>query len=95
MNYSYDQKALITALIETRIAPRTRSKSLRQSLISVQARMYADKLTESDLILLNSALELLLPDNPQDENKEQYRELVELFVATRQMLAAAPGEGDG
>ena len=92
MNYSHDQKALISSLLGTRIAPRTHSESLRQSLCSIQERMYADLLTESDLILLNSALELLLPDNPQDENKEEYRELVELFVVTRKMLASISGE---
>ena len=92
MNYSHDQKALITSLLETKIAPRTKSDSLRQTLLSVLDRLYADKLTESDLILLNSALELLLPDNPQDESKEEYRELVELFVMTRKLLAEAAEE---
>ena len=94
MNYSNDQKALISSLLATKIAPRTQSDSLRRSLLTVQERMNQNSLTESDLILLTSALEILLPDSPQDENKEEYRELVELFVTTRQMLADAASHGE-
>ena len=54
--------------------------------------MHAGKLTESDLILINSALELLLPASPVDENKEEYRELVEVFVAARTVLASFSAE---
>ena len=87
MQYTAEQKALISAMIGAKIAPRTRSASLRQALVEANENMYADKLTESDLLLINSALELLLPSSPTDENKEEYRELVEAFVVTRKLLA--------
>ena len=51
--------------------------------------MYDDALTESDLILLNSALELIVTDAPDNESKESWTELVELLIATRHMLNEA------
>ena len=86
MNYTKDQKDLIYHLLGTRIAPHTKSPSLRMSILKVSERMYDDALTESDLILLNSALELIVTNSPEDENKESWTELVELLVATRHMM---------
>ncbi len=86
MTYTNSQKNLISALIGTKITPRTKSASLRQSLMLVNEHLYSGELTVSDLILLNSALELLVPDAPEDENKEEYRELIEALMVTRGIL---------
>ena len=94
MDFTPDQKSLISTLIGTKIAPRTRSESLRRSMITANDNMHSGKLTESDLILINSALELLLPQSPVDENKEEYRELVEVYVAARTILASFPENED-
>lgn len=91
MQYTPEQKSLISAMIGTKIAPRTKSDSLRQSLLLANAHMYEDTLSETDLVLINSALELLLPESPMDENKEEYRELLEAFVVSRKMLAEISG----
>jgi len=45
--------------------------------------MYSDALTESDLILINSALELLTPATPEDSNKEEYRDLIEALIQSQ------------
>ena len=86
MNYTESQKNLISSLLGTKIAPRTKSASLRRSLEAANERMYGDALTASDLILLSSALELLVAPTPEDESKEEYRDLVEALVVTRGML---------
>ncbi len=87
MTYTPAQKDLISALIGTKIAPRTKSPSLRQSLVEANEKMYKDALTASDLILINSALELLVAPTPVDSNKEEYRDLIEALMVTRGMLA--------
>lgn len=89
MNYTEDQKDLIYHLLGTRIAPRTKSPSLRMSMLKISERMYDDALTESDLLLLNSALELIVTNTPENESKESWTELVELLVVTRGMINAA------
>lgn len=86
MNYSENQKDLMRHLLGTRIAPHTKSPSLRMTLLKAIERMYDDTLTESDLILLNSALELVVTNTPEDGSKESWTELVELLIATRHML---------
>jgi len=86
MNYTEGQKNLISSLLGTKIAPRTKSPSLRRSLEAANERMYGDALTSSDLILLSSALELLIAPTPEDSSKEEYRELVEALMVTRGML---------
>lgn len=91
MNYTESQKNLISSLLGTKIAPRTKSPSLRRSLEAANERMYGDALTESDLILLGSALELLVAPAPKDESKEEYRELVEALMVTRGMLREREG----
>lgn len=94
MDFTPDQKTLISMLIGTKIAPRTRSESLRRSLMAANENMHAGALTESDLILISSALELLLPQSPVDENKEEYRELVEVYVSARRLLSSASGKAE-
>ena len=89
MSYTTAQKNLISSLIGTKILPRTRSASLKDSLVAAHARMYDDDLTASDLLLLSSALELLITPTPADENKESYREMIEALMVTRAMLADA------
>ena len=89
MKYTENQKHLMRHLLGTRIAPRTKSPSLRMTLLKAIERMYDDALTESDLILLNSALELIVTDAPDNESKESWTELVELLIATRHMLNEA------
>lgn len=86
MNYTKDQKDLMRQLLGTQIAPHTKSPSLRLTLLKAIERMYDDLLTESDLILLNSALELIVTETPEDGSKESWTELVELLVTTRHML---------
>lgn len=86
MTYTENQKNLISSLLGTRILPRTKSPSLKDSLIAAHARMYSDALTESDLLLIDSALELLVAPTPEDENKEEYRELIEALMVTRGIL---------
>ncbi len=86
MSYTEDQKDLMRHLLGTRIAPHTKSPSLRMTLLKAIERMYDDTLTESDLILLNSALELVVTDTPEDGSKESWTELVQLLVTTRHML---------
>ena len=87
MTYTDPQKALISAMLETRIAPRTKSPSLRAQLITAHDHMYAGTLTESDLILLGSALELLVTSTPESGSKEEWTDLVEALLTTRRMLA--------
>lgn len=86
MNYTDNQKDLMRHLLGTRIAPYTKSPSLRMTLLKAIERMYDDTLTESDLILLNSALELVVTNTPENGSKESWTELVELLIATRHML---------
>ena len=86
MKYTNAQKNIISALLQTRIAPRTKSASLRQALLAAHEHMYNDALTESDLILINSALELLTLEKPEDSNKEEYRDLIETLLVTRSMM---------
>ena len=86
MKYTNAQKNIISALLQTRIAPRTKSASLRQALLVAHEHMYNDALTESDLILINSALELLTPEKPEDSSKEEYRDLIETLLVTRSMM---------
>ncbi len=89
MNYTKDQKELLYYLLGTRIAPHTKSPSLRMSLLKASEHMFDDTLSESDLILLNSALELIVTNTPEDGSKESWTELIELLVVTRHMLNAA------
>lgn len=89
MNYTDNQKDLIRHLLGTRIAPHTKSPSLRMTLLKAIENMYDDALSESDLILLSSALELIVTDTPEDESKESWTELVELLITTRHMLNEA------
>ena len=89
MSYTKDQKDLMRHLLGTRIAPHTKSPSLRMTLLKATERMYDDALKESDLILLNSALELVVTNTPEDGSKESWAELVELLIATRHMLNEA------
>ena len=89
MSYTKDQKDLMRHLLGTWIAPHTKSPSLRMTLLKATERMYDDALTESDLILLNSALELVVTNTPEDGSKESWTELVELLIATRLMLNEA------
>ena len=89
MSYTTAQKNLISSLIGTKILPRTRSASLKDSLVAAHARMYDDDLTASDLLFLSSALELLITPTPADENKESYREMIEALMVTRAMLTDA------
>ncbi len=86
MNYTDDQKNLISALIGTKIAPRTKSESLRRSLYAAHERMYGDMLTASDLLLINSALELLISPTPEEGSKEEYRAMIETLMVTRELL---------
>ena len=95
MNYTESQKNLISSLIGTKIAPRTKSESLRQSLAAAHERMYGDTLTASDLILLGSALELLVAPTPEDSSQEEYREMVEALVVTRGMLREREAQDSG
>jgi len=92
MTYSEDQKALISSLLGTKIAPRTKSPSLRQSLLAANERMYAGTLTESDLLLIGSALELLVTGTPESGSKEEWTALVEALTVTRGMLAQTEPE---
>ena len=89
MNYTDEQKALISSLLETKIAPRTKSPSLRQSLAGANARMYADALTESDLLLIGSALELLVTTTPETGSKEEWTALIQALMTTRSMQPQA------
>lgn len=89
MNYTENQKDLMRHLLGTRIAPHTKSPSLRMTLLKAIERMYDDTLTESDLILLNSALELVVTNTPEEGSKESWTELVELLITTRHMLNEA------
>lgn len=75
MSYTDNQKDLMRHLLGTRIAPHTKYPSLRMSLLKTTERMYDDALTESDLILLNSALELVVTNTPEDGSKESWTEL--------------------
>lgn len=86
MTYTAEQKDLISALIGTKIAPRTSTASLRQAFLAAHERMYRDTLTGSDLNLIHSALELITPEKPEDSSKEEYRELIETLMVTRRML---------
>lgn len=95
MNYTESQKDLISSLIGTKIAPRTKSESLRQSLAAAHERMYGDALTASDLILLNSALELLIAPTPEDSSKEEYRAMIEALMVTRGMLREREAQDAG
>ena len=42
-------------------------------------------LTETDIILLSSAIELLVSTTPQNESKEEWTELVELLISIRKL----------
>ena len=86
MTYTDSQRNLISSLLGTRILPRTKSASLKDALIAAHARMYDDTLTTSDLLLIDSALELLVAPTPEGENKEEYRELIEALMVTRGIL---------
>ena len=94
MTYTENQKNLISSLLGTRVLPRTKSPSLKDSLIAAHARMYSDTLTESDLLLIDSALELLIAPTPEEENKEEYRELIEALMVTRSLLRERAGTGE-
>ena len=81
-----NQKALVASLLLTRILPRTKSTSLQAQIITANDHLQADALTETDIILLNSALELLVTTTPQNESKEEWTELVELLISLRNLL---------
>lgn len=91
MTYTEEQKNLISALIGTKIAPRTKSASLRQSLIVANEHLYSGALDESDLLLINSALELLVSPTPENSSKEEYRAMIEALMVTRGMLKETEG----
>ena len=81
-----NQKALTASLLLTRILPRTKSTSLQAQIITANDHLQGDALTETDIILLNSALELLVTTTPQNESKEEWTELVELLISLRSLM---------
>lgn len=80
------QKDMIASLLATRILPRTKSPSLQEQIITAAEHLRADALTETDVILLNSAVELLVTSTPENGSKEEWTELVELLIATRKLM---------
>ena len=80
------QKDMIASLLATRILPRTKSPSLQEQIITAAEHLRADTLTETDVILLNSAVELLVTSTPENGSKEEWTELVELLIATRKLM---------
>lgn len=77
------QKHLITHLVTTRILPRTRSDSLQEQVVTALEHLADDKLTAGDAILLESAMELVVSETPENENKEGWRDLVEALLTLR------------
>ena len=65
-----NQKALTSSLLTTRILPRTKSPSLQAQILTANDHLQTDALTETDIILLSSAIELLVSTTPQNESKE-------------------------
>ena len=81
-----DQKALTASLLLTRILPQTKSESLQEQIIAANDHLQNDALTETDIILLNSAIELLVSTTPQNDSKEEWTELVELLISIRKLI---------
>ena len=80
-----NQKSTLASLLATRILPRTKSPSLQAQIITANEHLQADALTETDIILLGSAMELLVTSTPENGSKEEWTELVELLIATRRL----------
>lgn len=81
------QKETTASLLVNRILPRTKSASLQDQIVTAIEHLRADSLTETDAILLCSALELLVTSTPENGSKEEWTELVELLIAARRLLA--------
>mgnify|MGYP007069890277 FL=1 len=79
------QKALTSSLLLTRILPRTKSKSLQEQIVVANEHLQEGALTETDIILLSSAIELLVSSTPQNDSKEEWTQLVELLIALRKL----------
>ena len=79
------QKALTSSLLLTRILPRTKSESLQEQIVVANEHLQEGVLTETDIILLRSAIELLVSTTPQNESKEEWTELVELLISIRKL----------
>lgn len=79
------QKALTSSLLLTRILPRTKSASLQEQIVVANEHLQEGALTETDIILLSSAIELLVSSTPQNDSKEEWTELVELLIALRKL----------
>ena len=79
------QKALTSSLLLTRILPRTKSESLQEQIFAADEHLQAGALTETDIILLNSAIELLVSSTPQNDSKEEWTELVDLLISIRKL----------
>ena len=75
------QKALTSSLLLTRILPRTKSESLQEQIVVANEHLQEGVLTETGIILLSSAIELLVSTTPQNESKEEWTELVELLIS--------------
>lgn len=89
MSYTEDQKALISGVIGTQILGRISSEKLRERFFAVHEHLHQGRLDRSDLQRIESALELVTPQNCQSCNKEGYRDLIEALMATRLMLREA------
>mgnify|MGYP006872976650 CR=1 FL=1 len=79
------QKALTASLLLTRILPRTKSDSLQEQIVVANEHLQEGALTETDIILLSSAIELLVSSTPQNDSKEEWTQLVELLIALRKL----------
>ena len=79
------QKSLTASLLLTRILPRTKSESLQEQIFAANEHLQAGALTETDIILLNSAIELLVSSTPQNDSKEEWTELVDLLISIRKL----------
>ena len=86
MRYTEEQKALIGGVISVQVLGRHLSDSLRQLLSEVYAHLQANQLTDRDLRVIESALELVTPRQCSDGTMEEYRDLIGTLMVTRRMI---------
>ena len=89
MCYTNEQKNLIGAMIGANFMGRQLSPGLRDSFNHAYVALESNSLSAKDLRLIESALDLLTPQNCQTCNKEGYRDMIEALAATRRMLSEA------
>ena len=86
MSYTEEQKTLIGGVISVQVLGRHLSDSLRQLLSEVYAHLQTNQLSDRDLRVIASALELVTPQHCSDCAMEEYRDLIGALMVTRRMI---------